>query len=420
MSRPVVEILAIGTELLLGETIDTNSAWLGAQLAAAGMPVVRRSSVIDDDVLMTSALHDALARADVVICTGGLGPTHDDFTRDVVAAALDRPLAPDAGWIAVLEERYGSRGLTMPPTNRRQAMVPRGGVLLPNPRGSAPGLWIEHGDRIVVLLPGVPVEVQVLTEGEVLPRLQQRYRVLNPVRSVRLRTTGVGESRLAERLTDLIADIAPLDVAFLPTLAGVDVRITAANLEPAIAAQALASAEARLSERIGVAHYGGAGVVHAAVVGAALCARGWRVAFAESCTGGLAAKLMTDVPGSSAYVQGGVVAYDNDVKVKVLGVEPATIEEHGAVSEPVVRAMARGVRQLCRADCGVAISGVAGPAGGTPDKPVGTVWVAVETPERASARLFQIPGQRDDIRERGAVAALELLRRASLTETEAP
>ncbi|MGH7444103.1 MAG: molybdopterin-binding protein, partial [Longimicrobiales bacterium] len=286
MSRPVVEIVAIGTELLLGDTIDTNSAWLGAQLAAAGMPVARRSSVVDDFALMTATLREALARADVVICTGGLGPTHDDFTREVAAALLGRPLEPDDQWLHTLHERYATRGIAMPVSNYRQAMVPRGGIVLPNPRGSAPGLWIEHDGRILVLLPGVPVELHSLGELELLPRLRARYPDAHPVGTVRLRTTGVPESRLAESVADLIADIAPLDVAFLPSLAGVDIRITANDLPPAAASVALAQAEARFSERIGVAHFGGHGVVHAAVVGARLLERGWHVAFAESCTGG--------------------------------------------------------------------------------------------------------------------------------------
>ncbi len=414
MSRPVVEIVAIGTELMLGETIDTNSAWLGAELAAAGLPVLRRTAVADEFALMAAALREALARADVVITTGGLGPTHDDFTREVIASVLERPLEQDAGWVRVLEERYSSRGIAMPANNLRQAMVPRGGTILSNPRGSAPGLWIEHDGRVVIVLPGVPVELRTLLAEQVLPRLRARYPDVPPVHSIRLRTTGVGESRLAEQVADLIEAVAPLSIAFLPTLAGVDIRITATDLPAAEADDRLRRAEAAFHERIGRAHFGSAGDLHAEVLGRALLARGWRLALAESCTGGLAAKLMTDVPGSSRYVLGGVVAYDNRVKTGLLGVAAETIEGEGAVSEAVVRAMATGVRAACGAECGIAISGVAGPDGGTPEKPVGTVWVAAETPDAASARYLMIPGARDDVRERAAVAALELLRRMLL------
>lgn len=414
MSRPVVEIVAIGTELMLGETIDTNSAWLGAELAAGGLPVLRRTAVADEFELMAAALRGALARADVVITTGGLGPTHDDFTREVIASVLERPLEQDDGWVRVLEERYSSRGIAMPANNLRQAMVPRGGTILSNPRGSAPGLWIEHDDRVVIVLPGVPVELRTLLAEQVLPRLRARYPDVPPVHSIRLRTTGVGESRLAEQVADLVEAVAPLSIAFLPTLAGVDIRITAADLPAAEADDRLRRAEAAFHERIGRAHFGGAGDAHADVLGRALLARGWRLAIAESCTGGLAAKLMTDVPGSSRYVLGGVVAYDNRVKAGLLGVPAETIEREGAVSEAVVRAMAAGVRSACGAECGIAISGVAGPGGGTPEKPVGTVWVAAETPDAAAARQLMIPGAREDVRERAAVAALELLRRMLL------
>ncbi len=280
MSTPVIEIVAIGTELMLGETIDTNPGWLGGALAEAGLPVHRRTAVSDDFALMSAALREALLRAQVVITTGGLGPTHDDFTREVVAAVLERPLERDDDWVRVLEDRYGRRGITMPENNLRQAMVPRGGVVLHNPRGSAPGLWIEHQGRIVIVLPGVPVELQTLGAGEVVPRLRARYPDVPPVRSVRLRTTGVGESLLAENVADLIPAIQPLDVAFLPTLAGVDIRLTARDLPAAEAAAALEHAESLFSERIGSAHFGRAGDVHAAVVGRALRERGWRVALA--------------------------------------------------------------------------------------------------------------------------------------------
>jgi len=414
MSAPVVEIVAIGTELMLGETIDTNSAWLGDVLADAGMPVFRRTTVVDDFALMADVLREAMLRADVVITTGGLGPTHDDFTREVVAAVLERPLERNEDWVRVLEERYSRRGIPMPENNLRQAMVPRGGVLVHNPRGSAPALWIEHEGHILVVLPGVPVELYTLGVEELVPRLRARFPDAPPVRSVRIRTTGVGESRLAEEVADLVTAIVPLEVAFLPTLAGVDIRITAHDMPAAQAAAALERAESLFSGRIGLPHFGGSGDVHAAAVGRALQARGWRIALAESCTGGLAAKLMTDVSGASAYVLGGVVAYDNAVKVNLLGVDAGVIEREGAVSDAVARAMASGVRRVTGAECGVAITGIAGPEGGTPDKPVGTVFIAAETPHRVTSRRLSVPGARDDVRERSAVAALELLRRMLL------
>ena len=414
MSTPVVEILAIGTELLLGDTIDTNSAWLGAHLAAAGLPVARRTTVVDDFDLMAGAMREALARAGVLICTGGLGPTHDDFTREVVAAVIARPLELDDGWLRVLHERYDQRGIPMPTINRRQAMAPAGAVVLPNPRGSAPGLWIEHEDRVIVLLPGVPYELHTLAEQEVLPRLAARHPDARPVRSVHVRTSGVPESRLAERIDDIVREIEPLDVAFLPRAAGVDVRVTARGLPAAEADARLVEARNRLSQRVGAAHFADGDTALPAVLGDLLRSRALRVAFAESCTGGLAAKLMTDAAGASDYVQGGVVAYANEVKSSVLGVPEETLRAHGAVSEETVRAMASGVRRVCHAECGIAITGVAGPGGGSEERPVGTVWIAAETPDASHARRLRLLGYREEIRERSAYAALDLLRRMLL------
>ena len=415
MSSPVVEILTIGTELLLGDTIDTNAAWLGERLAAIGLAVTRRSTVGDDFAHMRDALRDAVGRADVVICTGGLGPTHDDFTREVVADVIARPLELDESWLRTLETRYGARGVVMPRINQQQAMAPRGAVVLPNPRGSAPALWIEHEGTLIILLPGVPVELRTFGEHEIIPRLRTRYPDAAPVRSVRLRVTGIGESALAESVADIIADIAPVDVAFLPSIAGVDIRLTLRAADVA-AGQALERARGRMHERIGIAVFGREGDALPAVTGALLQARGWTAAFADSCTAGLAAALMTDIAGSSAYVNGGVVCYADQVKVDVLGVDADVIRSHGAVSEATVRAMASGVRRVCGADCGVAISGIAGPGGGTPEKPVGTVWIAAETPTRTSARRFHMFGDRSDVRERSAHASIDMLRRALLED----
>lgn len=416
MRAPVVEIITIGTELLLGETIDTNAAWLGARLAAAGLPVTRRTTVGDDFAHMRTALHEALTRADIILCTGGLGPTHDDFTREVVADVLGRPLEPDGSWLRTLEERYGARGVTMPRNNARQAMAPRGAVVLPNPRGSAPALWIEHEGSILILLPGVPVELRSFGDHDILPRLMARYPDVDPVRSVRIRVSGVGESALAERVADIIADIAPIDVAFLPSIAGVDIRLTHRAASPEAAERALRDARECMRARIGIAAFGSEQDTLPAVLGQLLQARGWRAAFAESCTAGMVSALMTDAPGASAYVQGGVVCYDDRLKIDVLGVPASLIATHGAVSEETVRAMATGVRRVCSAECGVAVSGVAGPGGGSPSKPVGTVWIAGETPDGARAHRFQLFGDRPEIRERAAHAAIDLLRRMLLAE----
>lgn len=402
------EIVTIGTELLLGDTIDTNAAWLGARLAAAGIPVARRTTIGDEHDHIVEAVRTARGRAGLVLCTGGLGPTTDDVTREAVSAACSCPLTIDEAWVEVLRARFAARGIPMSDNNVRQAMVPAGGVLLPNDRGTAPGIWLDLQDSVLVLLPGVPTELHWLFEYAVEPRVRVRWPHARPVRSTRLRTTGIAEGTLGQRVAPLLAEIAPLTVAFLPSAGGVDVRIT--DLAGGDEA-ALRAAAARLRGVIGEYVYDDDNRDLAEVVGAQLHARGWRIALAESCTGGLVAKRLTDVPGSSAYVAGGWVTYANDTKTAWLNVPPKLLESAGAVSEAAVRMMAENARVLAAADCALAISGIAGPGGATPGKPVGTVWIALATADATEARLLNLFGERTEIRERAAQAALSLLRR---------
>ena len=402
------EIVTIGTELLLGDTIDTNAAWLGARLAAAGIPVARRTTVGDEQDHIVEAVRTACGRASLVICTGGLGPTTDDLTREAVASACSSPLALDDAWVDVLRARFAARGIPMSENNVRQAMVPAGGLLLPNDRGTAPGIWLELQDCVVVLLPGVPSELHWLFEQAVEPRIRARWPHARPVRSARLRTTGIAEGTLGQRIAPLLGEIAPLSVAFLPSAGGVDLRITDFSGGDDAALQSVA---ARLRGIIGEYVYDDDNRDLAEVVGSQLHARGWRIALAESCTGGLVAKRLTDVPGSSAYVAGGWVTYANETKTAWLNVPPELLASAGAVSEAAVRTMAENARALAGAECALAISGIAGPGGATPGKPVGTVWIALATADTTEARLFNLFGQRTEIRERAAQAALSLLRR---------
>ncbi len=404
-----LEAVTIGTELLLGFTLDTNARDIGLALAAAGVDVVRRTTVADRPEAIGSAVREALERADVVLTTGGLGPTRDDITKTVVAEVLGRRLVHDPAVLTALEERFRRIGRwPMPAANRSQADVPEGATVLPNPRGTAPGLWIEHTGRVVVLLPGVPHEVRGLLHEEVLPRLSAHAggRV---VRSTACRTTGVAESALAERLHGVEDEIAPLTLAYLPGPAGVDLRVTAWQLDPAEADRRLAAALATIVPRLGPDCYGTDDTDLAAVVLAALGAR--KVAVAESCTGGLLGGRLSAIPGASANFVGGIVAYDNSIKTQVLGVPAALIREHGAVSEPVVRARAEGAARVLGTQTAMAITGIAGPDGGTAEKPVGTVWVAASGDGRTRAVRRVMPGDRGEIRERAAQAALDLLRR---------
>jgi nicotinamide-nucleotide amidase len=366
----------------------------------------------DDEAGIRDALLGALRRAGIVICCGGLGPTPDDRTRDAVASVYGRPFMTDETWLEVIRGRFRARGLDMPESNRRQAQIPVGGVLFPNPAGTAPGLALEDPELgLTVLLPGPPRELHALFEEQIAPFLASRLRPdRGPVIRRVLRTTGLAESQVAERVADLEREMAPLTLAFLPVGIGIDLRVTSwGELPGAEAEAAVTRAVNALAERLGSAVYGEGGADLAAVVGHALGRAGLTVATAESCTGGLAAKRLTDEAGASAWVRSGVVAYSNEAKRTLLGVPAAVLEAHGAVSEAVVCAMAEGVRTLCGADCALAITGIAGPSGGTPQKPVGTVWIAAAVPGRLEARLLRLAGSRSDIRDRAVQASLALL-----------
>ncbi|HXQ30120.1 MAG TPA: competence/damage-inducible protein A [Gemmatimonadales bacterium] len=411
-----LEVVTIGTELLLGYTLDSNGADLGRELAAVGVEVVRRTSVADRPDAIRAALQEALDRTGVVITTGGLGPTRDDVTKAVAAEIFDRPLVLDPALLKALEARFVRLGRTpMPPLNRTQAEVPQGASVLPNAHGTAPGLWLEDGERLAILLPGVPRELRGLLVEEVLPRLRSRAATsgLTPsvVRSRTVRTTGIAESALAERVAPLAEGLGPLTLAFLPSVAGVDLRLTAWELPATDADDLLANAARRLAEAAGEHYYGLDDIDLAAVVLDLLRRDGHRLGVAESCTGGLVGGRLTAVPGASDTFLGGVVAYADAVKTAMLDVPAVVLAEHGAVSEPTVRAMAEGVQRRLRVDCAVAVTGIAGPGGGSPQKPVGTVWLAARVAGETRTLCRMFPGDRDEIRRRAAQAALDLLRR---------
>ena len=413
-----LEVLTIGTELLLGYTVDTNAAELGRALAAAGVEITRHTTVADRPEAIRAGVAEALDRAGFVITTGGLGPTRDDMTKTVVAELFGKRLVLDERLLASIQARFDRMGRPMPDINRTQAEVPEGAVILPNARGTAPGLWVEDaGGRVVVLLPGVPREMRGLLVEEVLPRIVARQGgAPRVVLSRTVRTTGVSESALAERVGPIEPDIAPLTLAYLPSVEGVDLRVTAWGLELADAEARLAAVVARLEAAVGEHAYGEDDADLAAVLLEALRKGRHRLAVAESCTGGMVEERVTNIPGASDTFIGGVVAYADVIKTAALKVPLETLEAYGAVSEETVRAMAEGAQRLFSADCTIAVTGIAGPGGGTPEKPVGTVWLAarVHTTTRALKRV--LPGDRDDVRRRAAQAGLDLLRRL-LAET---
>jgi nicotinamide-nucleotide amidase len=405
-----IELITIGTELLLGHTVDTNGAEIARELSSVGVRVERRTSVGDDAQAIRAAVGDALARTGAVLTTGGLGPTRDDISKKVVADLFDAPLEFDPDVWQQLVERFARLGRTPVASNRSQAEVPRGATVLRNRWGTAPGLWLESPAGLAIMLPGVPGEMRKLLTHEVVPRLAARAgeRV---IRSHQVRTTGIAESALAERMGDIEREIAPLTLAYLPGLDGVDLRLTAWQLAPADGDRRLHAAAALLRERGGGHVYGEGEVDLAALTLDAARARGARLAAAESCTGGLVGARLTEIPGSSDVFAGGVVCYSNELKTALLGVSADLIGTHGAVSEPVAAAMALGAVERLQVDAAVAVTGIAGPGGGSDAKPVGTVWLAVAEGGEVEARHVRFVGSRHDIRARAAQAALFLLYR---------
>jgi len=408
-----LEVLTIGTELLLGYTVDTNAADLGRALAAAGAEITRRTTVADRPEAIRAGVAEALDRTGFVITTGGLGPTRDDMTKTVVAELLGKRLVLDEHLLASIAARFQRMGRPMPAINRTQAEIPQGATTLPNPRGTAPGLWVEDArGRVVVLLPGVPREMRGLLVEEVLPRIVARQGgARRVVLSRTVRTTGVSESALAERVGPIEPEIAPLTLAYLPSVEGVDLRVTAWGLEPKDAAARLAVVVERLTAAVGEHAYGEDDADLAAVLLDALRKGRHRLGLAESCTGGMLGERITHIPGASDTFIGGVVAYADVIKTAALKVPLETLEAYGAVSEETVRAMAEGAQRLFSADCSIAVTGIAGPGGGTPEKPVGTVWLAARGHTNTRALTRVLPGDRDDVRRRAAQAGLDLLRR---------
>ena len=408
-----IELITIGTELLLGFTIDTNSAFIGRTLGEAGVRIARRTSVRDTPEEIRAAVAEALDRSRFVITTGGLGPTRDDMTKKVVAELFGAPLEFQ-DWIwDQLVVKWAKFGRTISPTNRCQAEVPRGATVLTNRRGTAPGLWLSGAPGDVVMLPGVPSEMKGLLVEEVIPRLAERAGG-RAITSLVLRTTGIPESSLAERLEAVEDGLGPLTLAYLPGLEGVDLRLTAWDMTAREAQPLLDRAGAAIQAIVKDHGYGTGEADLAAVLLDRLRAGHLTMAVAESCTGGMIGARMTDVPGSSDVFLGGIIAYANEVKLGLLGVDPAELEREGAVSESVVRAMAAGAASATGADMTVAVTGVAGPGGGSDAKPVGTVWFGFAVRGQVDTQRVGFPGTRADIRGRASQFALHgLWRRAA-------
>ncbi len=408
------ELVSVGTELLLGEIVNTNAAYMSQRLAEIGVDVHFRHTVGDNLDRIVSVLELALSRSDTVLICGGLGPTQDDLTRESVADVTGRELVRDDDAEHRLREFFARRGYTPTDNNLKQTAVPEGGRLLENTCGTAPGLFVEHDGKLIFAVPGPPPEMREMMQREVLPILRERLGDLQPVHTRILRMADIGESSLVAEIEDIIREQTDPTVAPYAKPGEVTLRLATKAASEDEAARCFDAMEQRLRERIGEYIYGVDEETMEVAVGNALRERGATVAVAESCTGGLIASRITDVSGSSDYMLGGVVAYANEIKQRILSVPGEMLAEHGAVSEPVAQAMATGARELYGADYAVSTTGIAGPTGGTEEKPVGLVYAAVAGPDGVICDEMNWPGTREQFKRRVSQNALNMLRKRVL------
>ncbi len=404
------EIIAVGSELLTPYRLDTNSLWLTDELNRLGIRVIHKSVVGDSPAELHSTFRHALDRADLIVSSGGLGPTDDDRTRETVAELLGRKLRRDEEILRGIQERFRRFARTMPEINVRQAMVPEGATVLPNPRGTAPGLWLEASGHILVLLPGVPNEFKSMFESEVRPRLAkmgQSERLFTRD----LRITGLGESDVETRVRPLYELYPDTETTILSSPTGTQLHPRTWSRDPAKAEKLLDEITKRMSLALGEHLYSTHGEALEEVVARTLTENHATVAVAESCTGGMLAERLTNIPGSSSYFLGGVICYSNELKTSLVGVPQAMIETKGAVSPEVALALADGIRKRTGATLGVGITGISGPGGGTPEKPVGLVHIGLADEHGPRERAYRFPGDRERIRQHAAQAALDAVRR---------
>jgi nicotinamide-nucleotide amidase len=402
-----VEIISIGDELLIGQTINTNASWIGAQLASNGIKVSHVVTISDTWKAITTALEDANKRSQVVLITGGLGPTKDDITKQVLCSYFNTKLVLDESVLNHVESFFIKRNRPMLEVNKLQAMVPEACEVLFNEQGTAPGMWFEKEGVIFVSMPGVPYEMKYLVETHVVPRLIERFPVKKLIQMTYL-TQGIGESFLADRLSDWENRLREegLDLAYLPSPGMVKLRISSSSGNQS----RVAFYGEELKRMIPVYLYGEEEESLPEVVGKLLKEKGETVGTVESCTGGSIMASLTSISGSSNYVLGGLVTYSNDLKMKLADVSSQTLEDFGAVSEEVVLEMATGGKKLLGVDWSISVSGIAGPLGGSDEKPVGTVWIAIDGPKGKISRKFLFGTDRQRTVQMTVLTALNLLR----------
>jgi nicotinamide-nucleotide amidase len=408
------EIITIGDELLIGQVVDTNSAWIGRELNKTGIEVVQKTAISDNVEHIVSALNSAKTRARIILITGGLGPTKDDLTKQTLATYFNSGWRTDAAVEEHIRKIFEARNLPILDVNLEQAVVPDNCETIFNHQGTAPGMWFEEDGHIFVSMPGVPYEMVSMMENFVLPRLEQLDNSQNIIHKT-IVTAGIGESFLAKKI-DSVEDNLPkhIKLAYLPHFTSVRLRFTARGEDETGMLAELEDITTRIKELVGEYVIADEDIKLEQLIGRLLKERGQMLATAESCTGGYIAHLITSIPGSSAYFMGSVVSYDNKVKMGQLGVKAETLAGAGAVSSETVEQMARGVIELLCTDYAIATSGIAGPDGGTPEKPVGTVWIAVANKQKVLPLKFNFHGTRQAVIERTAITALNMLRKLIL------
>ena len=403
-----IELINTGSELLLGFTVNSHLNYIARKLFGIGLRLNRQTTVGDDRAEMRAVIAEALQRSDVIVITGGLGPTSDDFTRDVVAELLDRKLVHDEAVAAHIGERMRKRGIKLPDSIYVQALVPEGAQVLLNANGTAPGLAIEHESKLVLLLPGPPRELKPMFENQVLPLLQKHVGAPAKADCRVFKVVGLAESLVEEKVAPVLADLSGIDLGYCAKMGEVEVRVIS-NLK-----SMADEAEDRIRAALGDHVFGmGEDRLEEVVVGKLITARK-TIAVAESCTGGLIANRITNVSGSSEVFINGLVAYSNESKVRLLGVSDATLEQHGAVSEEVAREMAEGVRARSKTDLALSTTGIAGPAGGTRDKPVGLVYIGFATSKETVVQRHMLLFNRETFKFFASQIALDLVRRELL------
>lgn len=409
------EILTIGDEILIGQIVDTNSAWLGQELNLLGIKVNRINSISDDHFAIISALEESLSRADIVLITGGLGPTKDDITKKAIADFFQVEMIFNEDVMTYVASLFAARGIVMAESNKSQAMLPANCKVLHNSNGTAPGMWFEKDNKVIVSMPGVPYEMKGIFSEEVIPRLKQHFKT-PIIKHKTVLTQGVGESTLMEKIETWENSLAAnaLKLAYLPQPGMVRLRISGVGENEKQLEDLMQSKVEELQQLIPSYIFGYDNQTLEQVVGQLLAKNGRTLSTAESCTGGYIAHLITSISGSSAYFMGSVVAYDNRIKEEILNVSHQNLIDFGAVSQQVVEEMALGVQAKFKTDYAIATSGIAGPTGGTAEKPVGTVWVAIASPLGVKSKLLRFGNSRERNIRQAAIFALNLLRKEIL------